>query len=75
MARRDRTGMQQLIERYCPRIPGFFSGLALSAFERIAADYPLPPYLQRHRTALLQHPAMQWVAGIYRLHRGSSSAV
>jgi glutathione S-transferase len=42
-------------------------------------QYPLrvelPPYLQRYRAALLQQPAMQWAAGIYRLHRGSSSAV
>jgi glutathione S-transferase len=42
-------------------------------------QYPLrvelPPYLQDYRSALLQHPAMQWAAGIYRLHRGSSAEV
>ena len=42
-------------------------------------QYPLrvelPPYLQDYRSALLQHPATQWAAGIYRLHRGSSAEV
>jgi glutathione S-transferase len=41
-------------------------------------QYPLrvelPVYLQEYRTALLQHPGMQWAAGIYRLHRGASAA-
>ena len=41
-------------------------------------QYPLrvelPAYLQEYRTALLQHPGMQWAAGIYRLHRGGSAA-
>jgi glutathione S-transferase len=40
-------------------------------------QYPLrvelPPYLQDYRASLLQHPAMQWAAGIYRLHRGRSA--
>jgi glutathione S-transferase len=42
-------------------------------------QYPLrvelPPYLQDYRASLLRHPAMQWAADIYRLHRGSSAAV
>ncbi len=42
-------------------------------------QYPLrvelPPYLQDYRAALLRHPAMQWAASIYRLHRGGSAAV
>jgi len=42
-------------------------------------QYPLrvelPPYLQDYRATLLRHPAMQWAAGIYRLHRGSSAAL
>jgi glutathione S-transferase len=42
-------------------------------------QYPLrvelPPYLQDHRATLLQHPAMQWAAHIYRLHRGRSAEV
>ncbi len=42
-------------------------------------QYPLrvelPPYLQDYRAKLLRHPATQWVAGIYRLHRGGSAAV
>jgi glutathione S-transferase len=42
-------------------------------------QYPLqvelPPYLQDYRATLLQHPAMQWAAGIYRLHRGRSAEV
>ena len=37
-------------------------------------QYPLqvelPPYLKDYRAAVLQHPAAQWAAGIYRLHRG-----
>jgi glutathione S-transferase len=41
-------------------------------------QYPLrvelPAYLQEYRTALLQHPGMQWAPGIYRLHRGGSAA-
>ena len=40
-------------------------------------QYPLrvelPPYLQDYRATLLRHPATQWAAGIYRLHRGSSA--
>ena len=42
-------------------------------------QYPLrvelPPYLQDYRATLLRHPAMQWAANIYRLHRGSSAEV
>jgi glutathione S-transferase len=41
-------------------------------------QYPLrvelPPYLQEYRASLLRHPAMQWAADIYRLHRGHSAA-
>src|SRR6266851_3622524 len=35
----------------------------------------LPPYLQDYRATLLQHPATQWTAGVYRLHRGRSAEV
>ena len=42
-------------------------------------QYPLrlelPAYMQDYRAALLQHPAAQWAAGIYRLHRGYSAEV
>ncbi|MGB7695350.1 MAG: glutathione binding-like protein, partial [Pseudolabrys sp.] len=42
-------------------------------------QYPLqlqlPPYLEEYRTKLLQHPAVQWAAGIYRLHRGHSAEI
>ena len=42
-------------------------------------QYPLrvelPPYLQDYRATLLRHPATQWAADIYRLHRGGSAAV
>jgi glutathione S-transferase len=42
-------------------------------------QYPLrvelPRYLQDYRASLLRHPAMQWAADIYRLHRGASAAV
>ena len=42
-------------------------------------QYPLrlelPAYMQDYRAALLQHPAAQWAAGIYRLHRGHSAEV
>jgi glutathione S-transferase len=42
-------------------------------------QYPLrvelPPYLRDYRATLLQHPASQWAAGIYRLHRGRSAEV
>jgi glutathione S-transferase len=42
-------------------------------------QYPLrvewPPYLRDYRATLLQHPAMQWAAGIYRRHRGRSAEV
>ena len=42
-------------------------------------QYPLrvelPPYLKDYRAALLRHPAAQWAAGIYRLHRGYSAEV
>jgi glutathione S-transferase len=42
-------------------------------------QYPLqvelPPYLQDYRATLLRHPATQWAAGIYRLHRGHSAEV
>jgi glutathione S-transferase len=40
-------------------------------------QYPLqvelPTYLQDYRAMLLQHPAAQWVTGIYRRHRGQSA--
>jgi hypothetical protein len=35
----------------------------------------LPPYLKDYRATLLQHPAAQWAASIYRLHRGHSAEV
>jgi glutathione S-transferase len=42
-------------------------------------QYPLqvelPPYLQDYRVTMLRHPAAQWAAGIYRLHRGHSAEV
>jgi len=42
-------------------------------------QYPLrvelPPYLEEYRATVLQHAATQWVAGIYRLHRGRSTEV
>jgi glutathione S-transferase len=42
-------------------------------------QYPLrlelPAYVQDYRAALLQHPAAQWAAGIYRLYRGHSAEV
>jgi glutathione S-transferase len=40
-------------------------------------QYPLqvelPLYLKDYRATLLRHPATQWAADIYRLHRGSSA--
>jgi glutathione S-transferase len=42
-------------------------------------QYPLrlemPAYVRDYRAALMQHPAAQWAAGIYRLHRGQSAEV
>ena len=42
-------------------------------------QYPLrvelPPYLQDYGATLLRHPATQWAANIYRLHRGRSAEV
>jgi glutathione S-transferase len=42
-------------------------------------QYPLrvelPAYTKEYRTTLLQHPAMQWAAGIYHLHRGRTAEV
>jgi glutathione S-transferase len=39
-------------------------------------QYPLqvelPPYLKDYRATLQRHPAAQWAANIYRLHRGSA---
>jgi glutathione S-transferase len=35
----------------------------------------LLPYLQNCRATLLRHPAAQWTAEIYRLHRGHSAEV
>jgi len=35
----------------------------------------LPPYLRDYRATLLRHPAAQWAAEIYRLHRGRSAEV
>jgi glutathione S-transferase len=35
----------------------------------------LPEYLRDYRAALLEHPATQWAAGIYQLHRGRSAEV
>jgi len=43
------------------------------------SQYPLrvqlPSYLQDYRAALLRQLAMQWAAGMYRLHRGGSAEV
>jgi glutathione S-transferase len=40
-------------------------------------QYPLqvelPRYLQEYRATILRHPAAQWAAEIYRLHRGHSA--
>jgi glutathione S-transferase len=41
----------------------------------VALRVELPPYLQDYRAAFLLHPATQWAASIYRLHRGGSAAV
>jgi glutathione S-transferase len=42
-------------------------------------QYPLrvqlPGHLQEYRATVLRHPAAQWAAGIYRLHRGRSAEV
>src|SRR5262252_7885839 len=42
-------------------------------------QYPLqvelPLYLKNYRATLLQHPAAQWVAGIYGRHRGYSREI
>lgn len=42
-------------------------------------QYPLrvelPSYAQEYRATLLRHPAMEWAATIYRLHRGRSAEV
>jgi glutathione S-transferase len=42
-------------------------------------QYPLqvelPPNLQEYRATLLGHPAAQWAAGIYRLHRSCSAEI
>jgi glutathione S-transferase len=42
-------------------------------------QYPLkvelPLYLENYRTTLLRHPAAQWAADIYRLHRGYSAEI
>ena len=38
-------------------------------------EVKLPLYLKDYRAKLLRHPAMQWAAGIYRLHRGHSAEV
>src|SRR5262249_21175875 len=38
-------------------------------------EVELPRYLKDYRATLLQHPAAQWAAGIYRLHRGCSAEV
>ncbi len=42
-------------------------------------QYPLqvelPSYLGDYRATVLRHPAAQWAAGIYRLHRGRSAEV
>jgi glutathione S-transferase len=42
-------------------------------------QYPLrvelPPYLQDYRATLLRHPAAQWAAGIYRMHRGRTAEI
>jgi glutathione S-transferase len=35
----------------------------------------LPTYIRDFRSALLEHPAMRWAAGIYREHRGRSAEV
>ena len=38
-------------------------------------EVELPSYLQEYRAPLMRHPAAQWAAGIYRLHRGQTAEV
>ncbi len=42
-------------------------------------QYPLrielPSYLRDYRATVLRHPATQWAAGIYQLHRGRSAEI
>jgi glutathione S-transferase len=42
-------------------------------------QYPLrvewPAYLRDYRATLLEHPATQWAAGLYRRHRGRSAEI
>jgi glutathione S-transferase len=55
------------------------AALLAPALQPPEIQYPLrvelPAYLEDYRAGLLRHPAMQWAAGIYRLHRGRSAQI
>jgi glutathione S-transferase len=53
------------------------AALLSPALQPPGIQYPLgvelPAYMQDYRATLLAHPAAQWAAGIYRMHRGRSA--
>lgn len=55
------------------------AALLAPALQPPELQYPLraelPAYIREYRTSLLRHPAMEWAATIYRLHRGYSAEV
>lgn len=55
------------------------AALLAPALQPPEIQYPLqvelPSYLQAYRAALIEHPAAQWAAGIYRQHRGRSAEI
>jgi Kef-type K+ transport system membrane component KefB len=62
-------------------VPEIFTAAALlgALVQPPELQYPrrveLPPHLEDYRATLLKHPATQWAANIYRLHRGRSAEV
>jgi hypothetical protein len=66
---------------WCRRTSGRLTAAALlgALLQPREIQYPLrvelPPYLQDYRATVVEHPAAQWAAGIYRLHRGRSAEV
>src|SRR5262249_13019023 len=76
---RERPGRAYLAA-HASRVPALPAAALLSPIlQPPEIQYPLrlelPAYVQDYRAALMQHPAAQWAARIYRLHRCQSAEV
>lgn len=76
---RERQGRQYLVGDSFTVADLTAAALLGALIEPPEIQYPVRgarrPYHEEYRATLLKHPAMQWAAGIYRLHRGRSAEI